>query len=191
MKRLMMIVLLVSFVPEVAMAARWTKAEVPVWDFTAEEWRPAVQATVDDFNTQLPSEVPRLRYVPMGEIPCEMLPPNGRRGGISVCTSLSPPGPRYSGWNTKQISHGLITRAMVLIRADAIPVAPTIVLCHEIAHVMWDVPDDYSHPHADTSCVQGFLPHLGPWDIAYATAVYNDDGHHDRDRHRSRHQRHR
>jgi hypothetical protein len=176
---------------EVAMAARWEKAEVPAYDFTPETWRPYVQANVADFNANMPPEVPRLIYTPMGERSCEDLPPNGPKGGLSYCVqrgSLSVPG--YVAEMRASRRGERFVSALVAVAADHAFVDPQAVLCHETTHGVTDVPDDYALPHADESCVQGRLSHLGAWDIAYAAAVYSDDGSRRSGHHRSRHRSH-
>jgi hypothetical protein len=188
MKALIVIAVLL-FVPGGAMAARWEKATVPVWDFTPDDWRPYVQATVDDFNANLPPSVPHLVYTPMGELPCESLPGKGKPGGITVCTS---PAERSNTARTTVV-HRRITRSRIALTPPiawgrALASELRRVSCHEFGHGVLYMPDDHTYPHAEESCVQGTLDHLGPWDIAYAADAYR---HHSGPRHRSGGQHHR
>jgi hypothetical protein len=180
---IMVLLIALALTPEATMAARWEKATVSVWDFTPEEWRPYVQATVDDFNANLPPGAPELAYVPMGELPCDALPKYGKMGGVSVCAGRGDLG--RSTTNTIAVDRTLLRAKIMLDPADVSRLAMNS--CHEMTHAVLDTPDNYSLPHLDDSCVQGLLDHLGPWDIAYAAQVYAtqpDHGHRSGKRHR-------
>lgn len=168
------------------MAARWEThgKAIPVWDFTSDFWRESVQATVDDFNASLPPEVPRLTYVPMGEMACDALPENGRVGGISVCSA--PVWPHY-GEVKRSFRHDRVVSAKVIQLEGGDVVKPKAIMCHEFTHAVFDAPDSpdpTTRPHENESCVQGRLDHLGAWDIAYAAQVYGARG-------KSKHRHHR
>ena len=188
------VLLVVLLVPEGAMSARWEKDTVPVWSFVPDDWQALVENTVRDFNAHLPPSAPRLVYTPMGEKPCEQLPFYGRKGGISVC--LGPMPPARPAWSPKRISGDRFVSGLIGIntQTDLPPdpsMLPAVMLCHEMMHVVTDAPDGfddqgrYNYPHPDTSCVQGYLDHLGSWDIAYAESVYPfPNGHRHKRRHR-------
>lgn len=181
MKALIVLVVLIALVPEGAMAARWkTNKPIPVWDFTAPERQSLVRATVDDFNRNLPVGAPHLSYIAMGTLSCSDLPEHGKPGGITVCIKPAP-----DGQSDTDITYvgGRIYRAMVALDPD--PGVMAKAVCHEFMHAVTDAPDDFTNPHPDTSCVQGNLDHLGPWDVAYAESVYPfANGHKHKLRHR-------
>jgi hypothetical protein len=184
MWRILLVVWLIVILPEAAMAARWERAEVPVWDFTRDDWRPYVQATVEDFNANMPPGVPRLIYTPMGELRCEDLPNNGKRGGISVCLTDAPlASSAYWAEARRTLRGQRFTSALIAIDRNTSVTSPGTLLCHEMTHEVFDAPDDDSRPHPNDSCVQGYLDHLGSWDIAYAASVYSQDGHHGHPKH--------
>lgn len=174
--RIWLVVMLVVLVPEGAMAARWEKHTIPVWDMTSDAWRPAIRTAIDDYNTNLPDGAPLLVDVPMGQTPCEDLPQYGRKGGITMCLA----GPDDVNRSRQELWFG--QQSKVIIQPADLP-RSGYVLCHELAHAVIGIPDDYTNPHLTESCVQGGLSHLGPWDIAYAAQVY---GEHVRHHHRSR-----
>jgi hypothetical protein len=165
--RIWLVLLLVVLVPEGAMAARWEKAVVPVWDFMPQQAQPYIQAAVDDFNATLPPGVPRLDYIPMGELPCANLPGYGKLGGISVCYA---PDSWHSVSDIALDGHAISRVRVQLVTVNA--------ACHELMHALTNIADDYANPHLGESCVQGALEHLGSWDIAYAAQVYGErNGH--------------
>lgn len=176
-----------------AMAARWEKTVVPVWDFMPPEYRESLQRVVNDFNANMPESAPTLRYIPLSQLMCEDLNPRRVRGGIAVCVSRLVPNPTPM-WQPRVIDeHGVFVRGQIAMR-DYRPLKTDNLFCHELMHAVVDAPDlegsMRDSPLLDDSCVQGLLEHLGPWDISYAAQVYNDNGRRsseDRRHHRKRH----
>lgn len=175
MKTLIVVLLVVALIPEGVMAARWNRAELSVWDFLPQTYRPSLQRVVDDFNANRPAYAPVLTYIAMPERMCEDLNPKKVRDGIAVCVSNRVPDPTPAQQPRVINRHGIFVSGTIALRNYA-PLKTDNIFCHEMMHAIADAPDldgpMRDSPHLDDSCVLGVLDHLGAWDIAYLEQIY-------------------
>lgn len=151
---------IVAFPVQIGTATWGHKRVVLVLDFTADFWRPFDRRIVDDFNAKLPVILPRLKYVEMGSMRCGKLPAIGRKGGISVCSSLDVPHSYAS-----MASHGTPpTSALVDLYDDPgyrhPGTGPAGLVCHKLAHAVYgahNATQDQPFPSRTESCIQGNL----------------------------------
>jgi hypothetical protein len=165
MMRLLLVLLMLIPVAEGAVAEGpvWRGKTVVVRDATPPAWKPYVEAMVAEFNAMLPKRAPRLVYRAVEEAPC-----GGKGRGIVVCVADHFGHPDVAG-EMQRLSR---THAEIRLLPFERFVEPRIVLCHELMHALTGIPDNAALPYPDDSCVWGFLPHPGSFDVAYAQAVY-------------------
>lgn len=161
-----------------AVAARWDKKALEVYDFTPKAMRPLVRAVVDDYNATMPATVPRLKYVSASwERACEDLPEFGRKGAISVCQRTRPMA--NVGDSAILIYGTTIDSVLIRLSPDAPEWDISRILCHEMGHALYDAPDADTYPEGTDSCVRNNQSTVGSWDIAYAKQVYATRSKHD------------
>jgi hypothetical protein len=179
---------LIAFAPTGAAAestpAIWSPGSVVVQDFLPADAGRDLAAVVYDFNAHRPPSAPELIYTAADRRTCEDL--TQQPGVIQVCLSSLVP-TNATAWSPRTIDQGFFVSGQVAIRDSAQIDDWRVILCHEMMHAVGDAPDDFSRPHPDDSCVQGFLNHLGSWDIAWLQQVYQPSP---IDHHRKHHRKH-
>lgn len=147
---------------------------VVVRDSTPDVWKPYVAEAVAMFNLMLPKRAPRMLYQAVPEARCTY--PKKRRA-IDVCVDIDNPFLAYSTPGRLRAGTGIVALSTPTPDVSSDIVSPRQILCHEFMHLTTGIPDDYSMPQRETSCVHGILAEPGPFDIAYAQKVYKKRRH--------------
>ena len=165
---------LLASAPTVLGRAVWTSNSVGVYDYTSAAWRPIVAATVEEFNSMLPTRAPSLFYRVIGETPCDQIDPQLHRGGIVVCTVPALASDEEVGLTEFYVNQGQISRVRITLPEASDPGLRDNVVCHEFMHATTGIPDNYG-ARPDTSCVWGDLSAPGSFDAQYARKLYKDN----------------
>lgn len=163
--RLLLLVLVMALLP-VGTDARRHQRVIVVHDYTSAAWDGVVQQTVADFNAVMPKRGPLLNYErAQGE--CPYLAP--RRTIVYCSVTYIPP---HQPGGVPPAGTVFNRRTIHLLDLD-----PDISqwrfnhACHELMHVLTGIPDTERSATVE-SCVWGFLPGPGSFDVAQLRQRY-------------------
>lgn len=160
-----LLILFGSLVPA-ASATRPLQRDFTIYDASSDAYSPFVAQSVADWNAVLDNlpHAPHLVYERIEPAIC--LERNRRMNVIIVCEFTRPLGGEMA-WRQREIR--LNTQRGI----DAGPEYQANVACHEFAHWLLQLGDDYDSMPGQ-SCLYGRLTTPGPYDIAYATSLYSE-----------------